>query len=181
VILGGPAHTLDLQAFQTFLYNCAADARFTPDNVMAAIAKVHQFSWTESLVYRFLIIPGVKTGLATQKAAYAWQQSRPPQGKGRTDTFNPTKFNVFHLPEDNTIGTVDLPQVWNQQPRVGMNLHWDGNNNNITERNFAAAMAIGATPKNSHLGQFQAGDGFSAWLTASAIPVSHPEGRSRPR
>ena len=170
VILGGPAHTLDLQAFQTFLYNCAADARFTPDNVMAAIAKVHQFSWTESLVYRFLIIPGVKTGLAAQKTAYAWQQSRPPQGKGRTDTFNPTKFNVFHLPEDNTIGTVDLPQVWNQQPRVGMNLHWDGNNNNITERNFAAAMAIGATPKTVILASFKRVTDFLLGLQPPPYP-----------
>ena len=155
VILGGPAHTLDLQAFQNFLYGCAADARFTPANVMAAIARVHQFSWTESLIYRFLIIPGVKKGLAEQQAAYAWQTTRPPQGRGRTDTFNPTKFNVFHMPDDHTIGTVDLPQVWNQQPRVGMNLHWDGNNNNITERNFAAAMAIGATPKTVILASFK--------------------------
>jgi len=170
VILGGPAHTLDLQAFQAFLYDCAADARFTPDNVMAAIAKVHQSSWTESLVYRYLIIPGVKKGLATQKAAYAWQQSRPLQGRGRTDTFNPTKFNVFHLPEDHTIGTVDLPQVWNQQPRVGMNLHWDGNNNNITERNFAAAMAIGATPKTVILASFKRVTDFLLGLKPPPYP-----------
>ena len=170
VLLGAPAHTLDLQAFQAFLYGCAADARFTPDNVMAAIGKLHQFSWTESLVYRYLIIPGVKQGLAKQKVAYAWQQSRPQQGRGRTDTFNPTKFNVFHLPEDNTIGTVDLPQVWNQQPRVGMNLHWDGNNNNINERNFAAAMAIGATPKTVILASFKRVTDFLLGLKPPAYP-----------
>jgi hypothetical protein len=170
LILGGPAHTLDLQTFQAFLYDCAADSRFTPDNVMAAIAKQHRFSWTEGLVYRFLIIPGVKTGLAQQKVAYAWQQSRPRQGRGRTDTFNPTKFNVFDLPEDNTIGTVDLPQVWNQQPRVGMNLHWDGNNNNIKERNFAAAMAIGATPKTVILASFQRVTDYLLALKPPAYP-----------
>ena len=155
VLLGAPAHTLDLQSFQNFLYNCAADPRFTADNIMAAIGKMHQFSWTEALVYRYLIIPGVQQGLAKQKFAYAWQLSRPQQGRGRTDTFNPTKFNVFHMPDDGTIGTVDLPQVWNQQPRVGMYLHWDGNNNNITERNFAAAMAIGATSKTVILASFK--------------------------
>ena len=181
VILGGPAHTLDLQAFQAFLYDCAADPRFTPDNVMAAIAKVHQFSWTESLVYRFLIIPGVKKGLAAQKAAYAWQQSRPPQGRGRTDTFNPTKFNVFHLPEDHTIGTVDLPQVWNQQPRVGMNLHWDGNNNNITERNFAAAMAIGATPKTVIMASFKRVTDFLLGLKPPPYPFPIQKDVGRPR
>ena len=170
MLLGAPAHTLDLQAFQAFLYGCAADARFTPANVMAAISKIHNFSWTESLVYRFLIIPGVKTGLAQQKAAYAWQQSRPVQGRGRTDTFNPTKFNVFHMPDDNTIGTVDLPQVWNQRPRIGMNLHWDGNNNNINERNFAAAMAIGATPKTVLIDSFKRVTDFLLGLGPPAYP-----------
>jgi mono/diheme cytochrome c family protein len=170
VLLGAPAHTLDLQSFQAFLYGCAADPRFTPGNVMAAIAKVHQFSWTEALVYRYLVIPGVKQGLAKQKVEYAWQLTRPQQGRGRTDTFNPTKFNVFHLPDDNTIGTVDLPQVWNQQPRVGMSLHWDGNNNNITERNFAAAMAIGATPKTVILASFKRVTDFLLGLKPPPYP-----------
>jgi len=170
VIMGGPAHTLDLQGFQRFLYGCATDSRFTPDNVMAAIAKVHQLSWVESLIYRFLIVPGVKEGLAEQKVAYAWQDSRPQQGRGRTDTFNPTKFNVFHLADDGTIGTVDLPQVWNQQPRVGMNLHWDGNNNNLNERNYAAAMAIGATPKTVINASFKRVTDFLLTLHPPAYP-----------
>lgn len=148
VILGGPAHILDLQSFQRFLYGCAADPRFTPDNVMAAIAKQSKLGPIESLVYRYLLIPGTKEGLVEQQQAYAWQDSRPQQGRGRTDTFNPTKFNVFHMPDDHTIGTVDLPQIWNQKPRVNLYLHWDGNNNNINERNYAAAMAIGATPQS---------------------------------
>jgi hypothetical protein len=170
VLLGAPAHTLDLQSFQNFLYGCAADPRFTADNIMAAISKLHQFSWTEALVYRYLIIPGVQQGLAKQKVGYAWQLSRPQQGRGRTDTFNPTKFNVFHMPDDGTIGTVDLPQVWNQQPRVGMNLHWDGNNNNISERNFAAAMAIGATPKTVILPSFKRVTDFLLGLKPPAYP-----------
>jgi len=170
VLLGAPAHTLDLEGFQNFLYACASDPRFTADNVMAAIAKLHQFSWTESLVYRFLIIPGVQQGLAKQQVGYAWQQSRPQQGRGRTDTFNPTKFNVFHMPDDHTIGTVDLPQVWNQQPRVGMNLHWDGNNNNINERNFAAAMAIGATPQTVIMASFKRVTDFLLGLKPPAYP-----------
>jgi len=74
--------------------------------------------------------------------------TRPQQGRGRTDTFNPTKIVVFHLPDDNSIGTTDLPQVWNQRPREHMWLHWDGNNNEIAQRNYAAAMAVGATPES---------------------------------
>jgi cytochrome c5 len=170
VVLGAPAHTLDLQSFQRFLYSAAADPRFTPDNVIAAINRVHPLGFTESIMYRYLIIPATKEGLLEQKLAYSWQDSRPQQGRGRTDTFNPTKFNVFHMAEDNTIGTVDLPQVWNQKPRETMYLHWDGNNNNIHERNFAAAMAIGATPKTVILPSFNRVTNFLWTLQPAAYP-----------
>jgi hypothetical protein len=146
LILAGSAHELDLESFQWFLYNCSSDPRFTADNLLEKIGKRHQLGWTESHVYRWVIIPFAKSGLAQQQAGYTWQKSRPPQGRGRTDTFNPTKITVFHIPDDGTIGTVDLPVIWNQAAREGMHLHWDGNNDNIVERNFAAAMAIGATP-----------------------------------
>jgi hypothetical protein len=146
VVPGGPAHTLDLQGFQRFLTRAAADPRFNAGTLLSAIEKKHHLSGIETLVYRFMIIPATKVALLQQKAAYAWQDSRPQQGRGRTDTFNPTKIVVFHMPDDGTIGTTDLPQVWNQKPREPMWLHWDGNNNQITQRNHAAAMAVGATP-----------------------------------
>jgi len=146
LILGGSAHQLDLEAFQWFLYDCAASDAFTVDNVMAAIEKNEDLGWFETQVYRSAILPFAKTGLAIQRKAYQWQKSRPTQGRGRTDTFNPTKIVVFHMPDDGTIGTVDLPVIWNQRARVGLELHWDGNNDDITERNYAAAMAVGASP-----------------------------------
>src|SRR5262249_20848872 len=73
---GGPAHTVDLQGFQRFLYDAAADPRFNPDTLMAAIERKHQFSWTEGLVYRYLIIPATKVALLQQRAQYAWQNTR---------------------------------------------------------------------------------------------------------
>ena len=170
LILGGPAHTLDLEGMQRFLYGCAADPRFTPNNILAEINKVHKFGFVESLIYRYLILPATKEGLLEQKVAYSWQYLRPQQGRGRTDTFNPTKINVFHMPDDGTIGTVDLPQVWNQKPRIGMYLHWDGNNNNITERNYAAAMAIGATPKSVIQSSFTRVTDFLLQLQPMAYP-----------
>jgi hypothetical protein len=146
IALGAPAHQLDLQAFQWFLYDCAKDPRFTADNLLAKIQATEDLSWFQTQVYRYAILPFAKSGLEMQASEYEWQKSRPPQGRGRTDTFNPTKITVFHLPDDGTIGTVDLPAIWNQRAREGMHLHWDGNNDNINERNYAAAMAIGATP-----------------------------------
>lgn len=145
VSLGGSAGSLDLQAFQWFLYDCAARPNFTAE-AAAAIKKKHNLSAAKAFLYRWVIVPTAKTGLDTQREAYSWQKSRPTQGRGRTDTFNPTKITVFNLPDDGTIGTVDLPAIWNQKAREGLWLHWDGNNNSIYERNYAAAMAVGATP-----------------------------------
>ena len=146
ISLGAPAHQLDLQAFQWFLYDCAKDSRVTTENVLSKIQDTENLSWFQTQVYKYAIIPFTKSAFEMQASEYEWQKSRPPQGRGRTDTFNPTKITVFHLPDDGSIGTVDLPAIWNQQAREGMHLHWDGNNDNIHERNYAAAMAIGATP-----------------------------------
>jgi hypothetical protein len=169
-VLGGSANELDLESFQWFLYKCSSDPRFTADNVMAQIAKHHQLGWTEAQVYRHVIIPFAQTGLAQQQVGYSWQTSRPPQGRGRTDTFNPTKITVFHMPDDHTIGTVDLPVIWNQRSREGLWLHWDGNNDLIKERNFAAAMAIGATPDSVIQSNFSRVTQFVRELAPPAYP-----------
>jgi RoxA-like, cytochrome c-like len=170
VILGAPAHDLDLESFQHFLFACAADPHFTPANVVDAIERIHHLSWFQAMVYRDLIVPVAKHGLLKQKAAYAWQDSRPTEGRGRVDTFNPTKFNVFHMPDDGTIGTVDLPQIWNQRPRENLYLHWDGNNNNLHERNYAAAMAVGATPQSVIPASFAQVTNFLLDLKPRAFP-----------
>jgi mono/diheme cytochrome c family protein len=170
VILGAPAHTIDLEAFQHFLYACASDPRFTPANVLKAINQVHQTSWFEGLVYQYTIIPVTKHGLLEQQIANSWQASRPTQGPGRVDTFNPTKIDVFHMPDDGTIGTVALPQIWNQRPRENLYLHWDGNNNNLQERNYAAAMAVGATPQSVIPASFKEVTDFLLDLHPPAYP-----------
>ncbi|MQA52208.1 c-type cytochrome [Pseudomonas piscis] len=148
VVPTAPANLMQLQAFQWFAYDCASDPKFTIDALMNAINAKFQLGLVERLYNRYLIMPMAKSALLKQKQAYAWQKLRPAQGPGRTDTFNPTKMVVFGFPDDSTIGTVDLPQIWNQKPRESMYLHWDGNNNQIRERNYAAAMAVGATPES---------------------------------
>jgi len=170
IILGAPAHTIDLEAFQQFLYACASDPRFTAANVVKAIKQVHELGWFEGMVYQYLIIPVTKHGLLEQQIANSWEASRPIQGPGRVDTFNPTKFDVFHMPDDGTIGTVDLPQIWNQRPRENLYLHWDGNNNQLQERNYAAAMAVGATPKSVIPASFKEVTDFLLDLHPPAFP-----------
>ncbi len=66
------------------------------------------------------------------------------------DTFNPPKvllnFRMEDLPTNEWVGNCDLPSIWNQSKREGMQLHWDGNNNSVDERNRSAAYGTGATP-----------------------------------
>ncbi|MHA6845798.1 hypothetical protein [Ralstonia syzygii] len=142
-----PAALLNLESFQWFLYDCAGEPDFT-SRVMREIDKHDNLGIIERLFYRFIIVPATQKAFLKQKQQYAWQKLRPEQGPGRTDTFNPTKIVIFGFPDDSSIGTVDLPQIWNQKPRESMYLHWDGNNNDIHERNYAAAMAVGATPQS---------------------------------
>ena len=40
----------------------------------------------------------------------------------------------------------DFPSIWLQGPRQGMQLHWDGNNTMVEERNKSAAFGTGTTP-----------------------------------
>jgi hypothetical protein len=170
LIYGGPAHEMDLQGFQRFLAACATDPRFTPDNLLKEIKKTENLSFIDSLFYRYFILPATIQGMAQQKQMYAWENSRPTQGRGRVDTFNPTKFIVYHLPDDKSIGTTDLPQVWNQEPREHLWLHWDGNNNEIRQRNYAAAMAIGARPDTVIPESFKRDTDFLLKLPPPAYP-----------
>jgi hypothetical protein len=65
------------------------------------------------------------------------------------DTFNPYKAIQFNWPLDRPpkselIGASDYPSLWNQAPREGMHLHWDGNNTSVDERNLSAALGARA-------------------------------------
>jgi hypothetical protein len=75
----------------------------------------------------------------------------PDWGRGRVDTFNPYKavqfnWNLRMLPHEELIGASDFPSLWNQKPREGMHLHWDGNNTSVDERNLSASLGAGVTP-----------------------------------
>jgi hypothetical protein len=75
----------------------------------------------------------------------------PDWGAGRVDTFNPYKaiqfnWNLALLPPSELIGASDYPSLWNQAPREGMQLHWDGDNDSVDERNLSAGLGAGITP-----------------------------------
>ncbi len=75
----------------------------------------------------------------------------PRWGRGRVDTFNPYKAVQFNwdlnqLPPPSGLALPTIPSLWNQAPREGMHLHWDGDNDSVDERNLSAALGAGVTP-----------------------------------
>ncbi len=145
IILGMPAITVDLAEYVKFLIACGTDSRFTEHEVLAAIGKRTTLRPIERLVYK-QAIPEVRKALEKKQKDFAFLYKNPRSGPGRIDTFNPYKYQYFGFPQDKSIGTADLPSLWNQRPREGMHLHWDGNNTSVFERNLSAAMGAGATP-----------------------------------
>jgi mono/diheme cytochrome c family protein len=76
-----------------------------------------------------------------------------PDCLGRVDTFNPYKAIQFkfpmspaHVSEVALNVSSDYPSIWQQAPRNGLFLHWDGNNPSVDERNLSAALGAGVTP-----------------------------------
>jgi mono/diheme cytochrome c family protein len=155
IVLGMPAQQLDAQAYLRFLFSSGQDPRFNADTLLQAVhADNPNFSWVEDLFYRYVIIPRTRDALISRGKAFSWMNARPDFLPGRVDTFNPYKERLqerlgsasgFDITQDKTVGTADLPSLWNQRPREGMWLHWDGNNDSVDERNKSATLGAGAT------------------------------------
>lgn len=169
VIPGMPAHQMDLQGYANFLTAAARDERFNASTLMEAMQKQDPtIGWFEGLLYRFIAIKRTRDGILQRAEQNAWFNERPPQGPGRVDTFNPYKrmFN-FDLKADKSVGTADLPPLFNQRVRQGLQLHWDGNNDKVEERNKSAAIGAGATPESLDLASL---DRVAAWALDLAPP-----------
>ena len=147
IVPTGPSHQAAVQSYLRFLFACARDPRFTAKNILAEINRNYSLSWVDTQLYRFLIIPFTGMALRKQAQQNAWMDTRPDWGRGRIDPFNPVKFGFLKLPVDDTIGNSDMEPVWNQKPRQGMSLHWDGLNTNHTEVVLSSALGDGATKK----------------------------------
>jgi RoxA-like, cytochrome c-like len=175
IIAGMPANNLDLQAYVEFLAKCAQDSRFSPRYMMPAIEGMGgKLSFVERFIYRNVAIYQTRDALITQGkqlellTPHRW-------GIGRVDTFNPYKALKFYfpmdkLPPDELIGASDLPSIWNQGPREHMQLHWDGNNTSVEERNKSAALGAGVTPTTIDLPRLKRVEDWLRKLEAPAYP-----------
>lgn len=152
IVTGMPANTMDLQALIRFLVAAAEDAHFTAEFMMPEIERIGDLGFIERLLYRYVAIPQTRRVLLESRQLIAFFERQPGDwGPGRVDTFNPYKVVQFNFPADRLsdaeiIGTADLPSIWRQRDRQGMDLHWDGNNDSVEERNKSAALGAGVTP-----------------------------------
>lgn len=148
IISAMPGMTVDLQGFIRFLTESAVDERFTAKHLMPYInAAGANFNPLEKLVYRFVVIPRTRDELLLLRHDFSFMNEQSLYGPGRVDTFTSYKtrrygFPVEKLADSELEGIADYPSIWNQAPRQQMRLHWDGNNNDGSERNRTAALAL---------------------------------------
>jgi hypothetical protein len=155
IVLGMPAQQLDLQGLVRFVLGCSLDNRMTSEAVRG---RLEAMGVRPTLFERILLRTGVlvdrlklQTLDLSNRMGPALGDRVTPWGNGRVDTFNPYKAIQFNWPldqlrDEELIAASDYPSLWNQAPREGMQLHWDGNNTSVDERNLSAALGAGVTP-----------------------------------
>jgi cytochrome c5 len=151
IVPGGATTLLAAQAFSRFLETAAADPRFNSGDMLAEIGKIGQLSWTESVSYRLLLIPGTRRALQRHQKEFAWMNERPDWGRGRIDPLNPFKYRQLRQPVDETIGHSDMTPLWGLPLRDGRALHWDGLNPSFKEVLVSSAIGNGASAKSVDL------------------------------
>lgn len=154
LVSGMPAALFNMQAFETFFFRCAADPKFSQEYL---IPEIQRQGADLDLLDRYLVYPVaiaiMRDRVLALKGRFEWVFRQKEWGPGRVDTFNSAKviFNFpMHLLDPKELDApADFPSIWLQRPRReprAMELHWDGNNTDMTERNKSAAFGTGTTP-----------------------------------
>jgi mono/diheme cytochrome c family protein len=165
LVSGMPANTFDLGSLAHFLGKAAADWKFRSSRIMPTVENLEALraaadlpkdryqpdplNRVDQFVFRNIGITLLREQLLTLTSRLSFVDELS-WGPGRVDTFNPPKallgFPMERAPEREKMGNAEFPSVWNQQWKEGMQLHWDGNNTSVNERNLSAGFGTGATP-----------------------------------
>lgn len=192
IIAGMPANTFDLGALGDFLFRAASDWKFRSSRMFPTIEAMESLQEeqpepdryrpdpmnpVDRMVFRYAGISVMRDQLLTLTSRLRFVDVRS-WGPGRVDTFNPPKallgFPMEDAPDREKVGTADFPSVWNQRWKEGMQLHWDGNNTSVDERNLSAAFGTGATPTTLDKDKVLR---IADWLWDEAEPPAFPEDR----
>jgi mono/diheme cytochrome c family protein len=181
IIAGMPSNNLDLYGFTSFLLGTASSSRLSPDRLLAAIEPdLAKLGWVERLIWRYRVIPTVREELLKRsERLLPLLAMQPAWGPGRVDTFNPYKVLQFEMtardiPLAERVGTADFPSIFNQRPRGQrrMQLHWDGNNRSLDERNISAAVGAGLVLQDAREADLRAIERVADWLLDLSPPAS---------
>ncbi len=155
-LYGAPSNNLRLFDLLRFFIKVGSDPKFSADNLIETInspAVGGNLNVIDRLIYRNIVYPRVRQALLLLSTQLAFINRQADWGPGRVDTFNPYKAIQFnfpmsagHITEQELNGSADFPSIWQQRPRDGMHLHWDGNNTSVDERNLSAALGAGVSP-----------------------------------
>jgi hypothetical protein len=154
IVLGMPAATFNMKGFEEFFFRCAADPKFSKEFILPEIERQ---GGQLDLLDRYLVYPIAIAIMRDRVLALAgrfdWVFKQHEWGPGRVDTFNSAKvifnFPMAHLDPAEFDAPADFPSLWRQRQRKEpheMQLHWDGNNTTVEERNKSAAFGTGTTP-----------------------------------
>ena len=155
IVLGMPGNRFDVWGLQKFLFSCAKDPKFSAEFMVPEIDRAmrergERLGPLDRRVIYPVAIALMRDRLLMLAGRFEPLLQYPEWGPGRVDTFNSAKvifnFPITALPEDEKNAPSDFPAIWLQQPRRGMQLHWDGNNTSVEERNKSAAFGTGTTP-----------------------------------
>lgn len=153
IVTAGTGARVDPQSFVRFLNNAGADQRFRASVLMPAIKSIYDMPLWERLIYRFILIPGTRVVLKIEAQEFAFMDSRPDWGPGRTDPLNPLKYINMGLADDGTNGTSDMMAAWNlkeaeptQQSRPGV--RWDGSQTDLFEAAKSSSIGNGMTKRS---------------------------------
>jgi len=167
LVIGMPANLFNLYDFEHFTFQCTEHRRFNP---LELIPEIQSLGADLDLVDRYLVYPiaiwGIRDAIQLLENQAGFSVRQPDWGPGRNDTFTNNKVFLFGEPwretmpdwwetdrvDPENLGIVDFPSIWLQGPRKvrsdgrPMQLHWDGNNDQVEERNLNASLATSAIP-----------------------------------
>ena len=167
VVVGMPANLFNLYDFEHFIFSCAKNRRFSQLELLPEIDSLGaDLDLLDRYVVYTLAVWGVKDAIQFLETQAGFSVRQPDWGPGRNDTFTNNKIYLYGEPwrktmpdwrttgrvDPENLGTVDFPSTWLQAQRKTrsdgrpMQLHWDGNNDKVEERNLNAALATSALP-----------------------------------
>jgi mono/diheme cytochrome c family protein len=184
IVLGMPANTFDVMGFERFFFQCAADPKFTASFIIPEARRAAQARGEDlDLIDRYVVYPIavalMRERLLMLRGRFGFVEDQVqrglPWGPGRVDTFNSAKV-LFNFPMDKLdprekLGASDFPSIWNQGLKRNMQLHWDGNNTLVEERNKSAAFGTGTTPPTIDLKAIKR---VEDWMEKLPPPVAFP-------